>query len=534
MNGSHDEPAGGLAQATPLPIGGRFPKLGGYLIVLTAALALFVLTAARSIQWQDYGQFTLRIIDGELFNELGLALAHPLHFWLGQLAVVALPVEPAHAVALVSALAGAVTVANVFGCVCSLTRRADAAVLAALGLALANTFWRMSTMPECYTVTTALLSAELWCLALFLRPGASDTGRPWWLVAAFGFNGLGLANHNLALLTGPVLGVVLMHALWAGRICVWRAGRCVVAWIVGASPYLTLVVIEASSTGDVGGAVRSALFGNHYSDDVMNASPSIRLAGISAAFTVLSFFNLTLPLAAIGLWRSVRDAERRALGLAWGGALAIHLLFVLRYNVIDQHTFLLPAYTVIALFAGVGFASIARRRSAESTRKLFAAALALVMLAPAVYLGAAALARSTDVLGDYARNKPYRDDYRYLFVPWGAGETTAERMAEHATRLAGDDGVVIVGDSMARFAVRYTARQQGKHALRVQSAASGDSVDWSRWAGRTVVLVPRSVGDEPIAPPRGMRWRADAPLYVLEPARQDKPAQPERAGGDPQ
>ena len=61
----------------------------------------------------------------------------------------------------------------------------------------------------------------------------------------------------------------------------------------------------------------------------MNASPSIKLAGISAAFTVLSFFNLTLPLAAAGLWHAWREAGRRGLGIAWAGALIIHLLFPL-------------------------------------------------------------------------------------------------------------------------------------------------------------------------------------------------------------
>ncbi|MFN3167553.1 MAG: protein O-mannosyl-transferase family [Phycisphaeraceae bacterium] len=488
-----------------------------WLGVFVGALVLFGLTAARTIQWQDYGQYTLRIVEGELFNELGLALAHPLHFWLGELAIGVLPFEPAHAVALVSALGGAVTVANVFGCVWSVSRRLDAACLAAVGLALANTFWRMSTMPECYTVTTALLSAELWCLALFMRGGHACGPRPLWLVAAFFFNGLGLANHNLALLTGPILGVVLVHALLHKRVCLWRVALCMFAWCVGAMPYLLLVIVEASINGDVGGAVRSALVGNHYGDKVMNASPSIRLAGISAAFTVLSFFNLTLVFAAVGLWRSLCAAGQRAIGFAWAGALAIHLLFVLRYNVVDQHTFLLPAYTLIALFAGVGFASIAERRPAGFNRKLFVAALALVLLAPAVYVGAATLARSANALGGYARDKPYRDDYRYLFVPWGVGETSAQRMARHATALAGDDGVVLVGDSMARFAVRYTALQQGRDKLDVVSLTR-DELHWDAFAGRRVVLVPASAGDEPIDPPAGMAWRADEPMYVLVPA----------------
>ncbi len=492
--------------------------------VFTAALVLFGLTAARTIQWQDYGQFTLRIVEGELFNELGLALAHPLHFWLGQLAIKVLPVEPAHAVALVSAIAGAVTVANVSGCVFSVTRRWDAGVIAAVSLAVANTFWRMSTMPECYTVTTALLSAELWCLALFLRPPESPEPQQrskqmpgaLWLVAAFFFNGLGLTNHNLALLTGPILGVVLLRALITHRICVPRSMLAVFAWFVGASPYLAMVMIEAVTHNDLPGAVRSALFGNVYSDNVMNASPSLKLMAISTAFTGLSFFNLALPLAAVGLWRVVRDRDRRGLWLAWAAALVIHLLFVLRYNVIDQHTFLLPAYTLIALFAGVGFAAAIQSKPERTGRRLFVVALALALLAPAVYLGVAWAARSSGALGDFARNKPYRDDYRYLFVPWGAGETSAQQMADHALRLSGDGGVVIVADTMARFAVSYRSMQAGGEVVVYQTARTEGDPPWSDWAGRPVVFVPAGEGDAPIDPPANMRWREDAPIYILE------------------
>ncbi len=495
-----------------------------WLVAFLGAIVLFGLTAARTILWQDYGHFTLRIVTGELFNELGLALAHPLHFWLGQLFVWALPVEPAHAVALASALAGAITIANVFGCVLSLTRRLDAAFLAGLSLALANTFWRMSTMPECYTVTTALLSAELWCLSLyFLRTDNKHT-RPLWLVAAFFFSGLGLANHNLALLTGPILGLVLLHGFFTNRLCWWRAMLCAIAWVVGSAPYLALVGIEASSTGDLAGAIRSALFGNHYADKVLNASPSLKLAAISVAFTVLSFFNLTLPLAAIGLWRVVSDPARRGLWLSLAAALLIHLLFVLRYNVIDQHTFLLPAYVVFALFSGVGYAQLAQRLSKQRIRTLFVSALVLVLLAPGVYVLAATLARSSQVLGEYARNKPYRDDYRYLFVPWGAGETSAQEMAEHATRLAGDEGVILVGDAMASFAIRYTAGLQRLDHVEVITIKRDSAVDWSMLLGRAIVLVPASESDQPIVPPVGMRWRADSPLFVLENETADEPS----------
>lgn len=499
-------------------------RLADYAALLLGVLVLFGFTAARTVQWMDYGQFTLRIVEGELFNELGLALAHALHFWFGQAAVAILPTEPAHAVALVSALFGAITVANVFGCIVTLTGRRDAGLIAALGLALANTFWRMSSMPECYTVTTALLSAELWALAVFLRGASAGKAKPAWIIASLFFNGLGLANHNLALLTAPVLGVVLIRAVVLRQVYLDRALLACLAWLIGASPYLALIGIEMAETGDVVGAIRSALFGHAYADNVMNASLSFQRIAISSAFTVLSFANLTLPLAVVGLWCAARDRARRGLVVAWGAALLIHLLFVLRYDVIDQHTFLLPAYTLVALFAGLGFACLAERWSKRSARVITMAALMAVIAAPGVYLLAASLARSNEVLGGLARSKPYRDDYRYLFVPWGVGETSAKRMADHAVGLAGEDGVVMVGDSMARFAVGYTIDEQGLTGVTLFAVSDNKPIPWRDWRGRIIVWVPAST-DDPDPPPMPYNYtlKADPPMYLIKPVNSEAP-----------
>lgn len=504
-------------------------RWGWHLIVL-GVLVFYALTAGRAIQWQDYGQFVLRIVEGELFNELGLALAHPLHFWLGRAAVAVLPVEPAFAVALVSALAGAVTIANIFGVARTVTSALLPALAAAGLLMVANTFWRMSTMPECYTVTTALLSAELWCMALYFKSRRAAPSRgpdthptqasraPLWLMGMMALNGLGLANHNMAMLTLPVSGLVLLHAWRRGDVR-WRGFAAAMSvWFIGALPYLILIAIEAARAGDVGGAIRSALFGNTYSDNVLNARPGIKQLGISVAFTLLSFPGLALPLAAIGLVVARRWlADRAMAGLAWAlyGALAIHALFVLRYNVVDQHTFLLPTYTVLSLFVGIGCAWAMRALSARGRRVLVAGVVLSIVAAPGVYVLTAKVARDRGALGSMARNKPYRDDYRYLFVPWGAGETSAKTMSELAVRLAGDDGVVLVGDSMARFAVGYQIQRRGLSEVTLQVLQEDTPADWSAYRGRVVVLVPASTDTPPIDPPAGWQWRAEGELYVL-------------------
>ena len=93
-----------------------------------------------------------------------------------------------------------------------LTRCRKAALLAAASLALANTFWQMATLTETYTLTAALLSAEVWCLVAY---GQSGRVSALWAMALF--NGLGIANHMLAALTTPVVACVVLYVFLRTR-----------------------------------------------------------------------------------------------------------------------------------------------------------------------------------------------------------------------------------------------------------------------------------------------------------------------------
>ena len=81
--------------------------ISDWLLVTAAAFSLYTLTANRGAQWQDCGLFILNIVQGELVNPLGLALTHPLHYWLGRLAIWPGVLEPSFAITLVSSLGAA-------------------------------------------------------------------------------------------------------------------------------------------------------------------------------------------------------------------------------------------------------------------------------------------------------------------------------------------------------------------------------------------------------------------------------------------
>src|SRR5262245_15314668 len=120
--------------------------------------ALYVWTLAPGLMWGD---------DAELqrFAAVGGARAdahaHPLWLWaaslLARLPFGALPWR----VNLTSAIFGALTVGLVFLLAERLTRRREAAALAAGALAVSHTFWLHCVRTEVYTVFTALLALTL-------------------------------------------------------------------------------------------------------------------------------------------------------------------------------------------------------------------------------------------------------------------------------------------------------------------------------------------------------------------------------------
>lgn len=511
----------------------------GWFGCFATALTLYAATASRGAQWQDSGYFILRAVIGELMNPLGLALIHPLHYWLSRVAVRLELLEPAYAVTLISSLGGAIAVANVYGCVTTLTANRRAALLAAASLALANTFWQLSTIAEVYSLTAALLTAECWCMIVFVKSALDVTqqvsetpadlqrrlrNRNLALVGMFFLNGLSLSNHNFALLSIPLLIVATFWAVNRGHAGARFVALSICLWVIGSSPYLGIVAMEGLRTGDWHGVLSSALFGGSFRDEVLSASFSAQRTLINAGFVLLNFPNLLIPAAVYGL-KVVRGSD----DLGWLYrllflGLVIHALFAFRYPVVDQYCFFIPTYIFLSLFGGIGFARWMRPASSATASandrgfhrpKLLALTGLLILATPFAYIAVPALARRMDALGYFNRNKPYRDDYIYLFRPWSVLERSAERMSREAVDLAGPTGVIIVEDQMAKYAVRYQVARAGRSVPVVDELAPRDFEEAAA-AGRSIVLVPQDV-DQPITHPLTASWRRVGDLYVLEP-----------------
>lgn len=484
------------------------PAWPGWLTAFALAGVVYVLTASRGAQWQDSGSQILRIVTGTLAEPRGLALVHPLHHWLGRLAVYFGPSRPSLSITLLSGLAAAVAVANVYGCVLTLTRRRTAAALAAASLAVAHTFWQLATLTETYTLTTALLSGECWCLVYY-----SITRRRSALWGLFLLNGLGIANHMQAVLMLPVLVFVLIHELRKKRAATLDAVIAIALWLICSLPYTVLVVSTWLRSGDLSGTMCSALFGEYYVHEVLSVSPSARGLLVVFAFVTLCFPNLTLPAAGYGLVclrrLSIPVMARRGLVTA----LLLHAVFALRYNVVDQHMFMLPTYVLMSIFCGVGYAAAMQSWPKTRLRVAVSAAVAMLVLTPVWYRAVPGVARERNVLRGVERNKPYRDDYVYLFTPWSFVERSADRMGRHAVELAGEDGIILVEDSMAEPAIRYRVFRDERERIGVTRDPMADEVLAALAANRAVVLVPLN-RDQPQLRIPGRTWERVGDLYV--------------------
>lgn len=496
------------------------PSWQSWLLVFLLSCSLYAATANRGIQWQDSGYRVLRVITHDLLGHLGLALSHPLHYWLARLVTLPHWHNPALVITLLSSLFAAVTVANVFGCVRLLTGNWKAAAFASASLAVAHIFWQMATLAETYTLTAALLSAEIWCLVLFLQ------GHHRALTGMFLFNGLGLANHMLAGLTTPVLVIVALLAWRDRRITNRDLLLAALVWLAGSLPYSALVAIQCIRTGDLLGTIRTALFGTAYADRVLNTRLSPGLLARSAGFLAYDFPNLLLPAAALGLLRAERLGQSKSIRFTLIAAMIIHALFVMRYNIVDQQTFFIPLCVLLSIWGGLGAAYVLTWPASISRTVLFAAAVALLVLTPATYAIAPHAARRLHLLDKYPQ-KPYRDSYTYFFVPWSIVEDSADRMSDAALDLTSPDGVVLYSDGMALPALEYKRLRRGASGVRIaampsltQPAGHARFLELihQRPADAPVILVPGDVRVAPAAPPAGMKWAARGELYELEQA----------------
>jgi hypothetical protein len=405
-----------------------------YLAVFCSGLVLYAVSCAPGALWQDSGLIQYRIWHNDIEGFLGLAISHPLFYILG-IGAKYIPLgEYGYRVNLVSAVAAAVAVANLFLFVRLWLGRNFPAVIAALTLALSHTFWAHASIIETYTLWAALFFAELIMLLEYTK--TRQIRYLYWLGL---LNGLAIADHMLASMPLLCYSVFLIVLLLRKEIQFRHLGIVVLCWIIGALPYEYLIIKNILQSGDVAGTLASAAFGERWRGAVLNTTLSAKIIKEDILFILLNFPTPNIVLFFAGCFALFRLSMSRALRNVLLGVTILFFVFAFRYTVPDRYAFFIPFYCTVAVFMGLGTHLFQNRISGRVFGPLV---LVFSLLPIGVYAAAPALAEKMQFNIGTRSDIPYRDDYRYFLQPWRTGDNGAERFAQEALEVKEKEAVI--------------------------------------------------------------------------------------------
>lgn len=327
------------------------------------ALGLYGLTAAPTIYNLDSAELTTAAATGGLMRATG----YPLYLLVGRLWVFLPLGDVGYRFNLLSAVAGALTIA-LADRILQRLKVGGWAAFGALGLlATGQYFWALSLIAEVYTPQTALLAGLVLALLRWRqRPTLLRTSVVGLLV------GLGFSHHasTVLLLPGVVAGFLLQAGTPALKPRTWLAAGLGLA--LGLAPYLDLVLrYTQAPTFNYAGQYDSA--------GIFHAVDLTTVEGLVWLVTGRSFAGQMLGYDFAGLWHETVDylvqLGRSFLGIGLGPAVlgwwvlwrrdrtlaailsSMFLLsagFFIGYRVLDKITMFLPTYVIWAIWLGLG------------------------------------------------------------------------------------------------------------------------------------------------------------------------------------
>lgn len=295
-----------------------------------------------------------------------LGIAHPTGYPLYVLLTKLFTFLPlgtiAWRVSLASAVYATVAVVLLFDLLLRLTARILPSLLATLSFGFSAVFWSQAVVAEVYTLHILLVALILWLLMGWGKGSAIEgrlrrpLARRW--QAVFLVTGLSLTNHLTTVLLLPALALVLLSDWSRIRGRDWVAAAALL--LAGVSVYLFVPLRWPSlNNGEYMSLTR--LF-----DYVTGAQfhDALRFDGWrdpvrwSIVFRLLRqpFGLVGLVLALLGLVALSRRPDRTL--VLTGVTLVAFVIYGLNYYIPDVSVFMLPAHLVLAVWLGVGIASL--------------------------------------------------------------------------------------------------------------------------------------------------------------------------------
>ncbi|MHC4659011.1 MAG: protein O-mannosyl-transferase family [Planctomycetota bacterium] len=432
-----------------------------YFAVLLAAAVLYIATCAPGPLWQDGGMYQYRIWHSDIEGKLGLALSHPLYHIIGIGVKYIRLGEFAYRVNLISAIAAAVAVANLFLLVRLWLGKNLPAVIAAVTFALSWTTWQFACIAEVYTLYAALFLAELIMLFQYIK-----TRRIGFLYLLALFNGLAIANHMWAVIALACYLVFLATLLAQKQISLKHLGIIAGLWVIGAAPYEYLIIKNVVQSGDFTATLASAFFGSTWRGDVLNTSLSAKLVKENLILMAYNFSTPNVIFFFAGLYGLKRVSPSRSFRNIILALLILFFVFAFRYTVPDRYAFFMPFYCLVCILIGVGFDLLVARPN----RKVLGWIVVVLALLPIpTYVIAPAIAQETDFKLPTKRNIPYRNDYTWFLQPWRTGCRGPEKFAEEVFNTVGGDAVVYADGTTVYALLCAQEVKKGRSDIRIVS-----------------------------------------------------------------
>jgi len=421
-----------------------------------AGLLLYGLTMAPGLVWQDSGDAQVRVALDDWRGPFDLARSHTLYFMLASGIRHGFGTDPAWAANLVSVIGGAITVANLAALLFLVLRNRVAVLATVIMMALSHTLWQFSTMAETYSLVAAFLTGELLALVAFSR---TRHGR--WIQLLGLLNGFAAANHNLALIsTVCFVGVAAITIpQWQAR---YRRDVLIAGllWLIGFAPMLAMMIGDLRSGSDIFTVFHSLLVGRN-AEQVFNTSFGL---GDLARFAGMIALNFPTPLILFALlgWAGLRGRIDPRVRLTFVLLLAAHVVFVVRYNIVDQFSFMIPTCVMLAVFAGAGIDRALDRLADRRSRIVSALVVLLALPAPAFYAALPVILRRLppERVPIPLHPIPYRDPYEWFLHPWHAGYVGAECFATEALAVFPPDALAL-SDTTMRSPILYLQNHKG-------------------------------------------------------------------------
>ncbi len=392
---------------------------------------------APGLLWQDSGFIQYRVLHHDVNGFFGLALAHPLYYWVA-FVVQAIPIgNSLFRINLISAVAGALAVANVFLLVRLWVGKSVPALLAAITLGLSHTFWRHACIAETYTLWAMLFTLELVLLCEHVK-----TKKIIYLYALAGVNGLAISVHMFGCLSAVCLLGYGFSLCLKQQLNIRKISLTLLIWAIGTLPYSFLIIQGMIKSHDISGTLVSVAFGDRWQDDVLNASVTWRVVRENILYMVLNCPTFNIGLILVGLCGVLKKQKDRAMVmLLWAMGL-LFLLFAWRYTVADRYAFFIPFYCVMAVFLGLGLNDLlAKTRNPWLVRFVLAFSLCPVV----IYGMTPKILHRWGINLGTRQDIPYRDDLEYFLKPWKAGYVGAERFSKEVFEQL-DEGAVLFAD----------------------------------------------------------------------------------------